>query len=32
MEAPEQLMLDYLAAWNACEPERVDGFFAEGAL
>ena len=31
VEAREQLMLDYLAAWNRRDPEAIASFFAEGA-
>lgn len=32
MEAREQLMLDYLAAWNDRDAERVARFFSEDAI
>jgi steroid delta-isomerase-like uncharacterized protein len=32
MSDREQLMLDYLAAWNARDAERVAGFFSEDAV
>jgi steroid delta-isomerase-like uncharacterized protein len=32
MEGREELMLDYLAAWNAREPERIASFFTDDAI
>ena len=32
VEAREQLMHDYLAAWNASDPDRIAAFFATDAV